>query len=104
MLECERGQLIHQLGAMTQSQPRVDCVLRRREPELLQPGGGWLEELLVRDVHQRRPTPQRKCLMQRLYGSGLVVGQRGAAGRSQSLEPGHVDPVRVNHQAVSSWM
>ena len=60
----ERLELRHQLGVAAEREVGLDTQLERAEPQLLQPRDLGLSELLVGQVGQRRPAPQRECLAQ----------------------------------------
>ena len=62
----------------------ADPLLARDEPQLLEPADLGLGEVVVGQVGERRPAPERECLAQR-RGALLRLGR--ACIREQLLEP-----------------
>ena len=60
---------------------RVDALLERREPQLLEPRDLRLRERLVGEVGERRATPEREGLTQ------LLRGRRGLAAARLADQP-----------------
>jgi hypothetical protein len=83
-------------------QQRVGEVLHGRDTRLFQRLGRRLRERLVRDVRQRRSTPQRERTLQREGGPVRVPGgQRLAPSRGKALEPVDVQAVLGHRQQVA---
>jgi hypothetical protein len=99
MLLNELFQLGYQVRRTTQRKVRLDPILRRLDPKLLQCGDGSLRERLVHEVGQGRPPPEgqgrRKLCRPHL---------RGGATRlvDQALEPVGVDGVRLDREPVAA--
>ena len=97
LLGDEHLELAHDVGVVAGGEIGVKPPLDRDEPQLLQPGERALGERLVGEVGQRRPSPQRERLAQRL-GREPRVGVSGLG--QQRLEPCEIDLGRVGLQHV----
>ena len=62
---------------------RLDPLLQRDEPELVEPGDLGLGEGLVEEVRERRPSPERECLAERTLGRTRIAARerRATLGR-----------------------
>src|SRR5581483_7456201 len=78
---------------------RLDPLLEAPQPQLLEPSRLGLRELVVPEVGERRPTPQRERLAQRA-GGGLAVEPGGLA--EEPLEPRRVEVVGIEAQHVAA--
>ena len=97
----QRLELTGELGP-AQVQVRVDSILERRQPKLVQASDLGLRESLEREVGERRPTPQLQRLSKRLGRQrGSAGRQRAAAVFAQVLEPPQVDRLPRNAQHVA---
>src|SRR5204862_236041 len=77
----------HHLRLPPAAQLRLDPVLGRGQPQLLQPGRGGSGERRVRHVGQRRTAPPRQRVAQQLRGAlSGARGQRRAPVRREPLE------------------
>ena len=66
----QRLELRHQLGVAAKRQLRLDQLLERRQPQLLQPGDLALGKPFVSQIVERPTAPQRERLLQR--GGGVL--------------------------------
>ena len=89
MLGDERLELAHELAMAAIREVRINRVLERAQPQLLQPPDRRRGERLVGDVGQRRPVPERERL-----ASGAI--------RDEPLEAAHVEVVRRDAQLVAA--
>ena len=86
MVDDERAEFADENVLASQSEIGLDPILDRNHVELFEACDRRLGERLVREVRQRRPTPQRECLAQPV---GRLL-RRADRFRQQLLEPGRV--------------
>ena len=95
----EQPQLRDQVRVPAQGRLGLDPVLRRRLPQLLQPGH---LDLGVRQVGQRSAAPQPECLTQQGGGAARIArGQRRGALPRQAGEPMEVHLIGGDGQAIA---
>ena len=83
----QRLELGDELAVVTERELRLDTVLERRQPQLLEPRHLCLRERLVADVLVGPPAPQPERLAEaRLRRGGLAPRQLGAPARDEELE------------------
>jgi len=97
----ERLELSDHAGVRPERKVRVDALLERREPQLLEPAPLRLHERLVRQIRERVAAPEVERLLQQL---GPLGG--GAAGglRDECLEPREVELVGSDPEHVAGRM
>src|SRR5436309_7892064 len=93
----ERLQLRNDLGRPPEREIGLDPVLERRDVELVEPGDLVLREALVREIRQRRPSPEREGTPQ-LLGRlpGLAGRERGSSRGQPALEAVAVELVGLD--------
>ena len=83
---------------------RLDALLERRDPKLLEPGDVLLQGRFVRDVGERRAAPQRQRLAQLLRGAlRQPRGQRPPALLHEPLEPLGVQLADADPEQITGW-
>ena len=119
-LRCdERLELGDELGVAPEREVRLDPLLERDEPELLEPGDLGLGERLVEEVRERRPAPERERLAQRALGRSRIAarersadprprggrsgGRRRARARARARSPGARVTSVSAPSALRSW-
>ena len=91
----EHLELAHHLGVAPQRQIGLDPLLERGEAKFVEPRDLGLRERLVREVGERRTTPERQADAQRLGGlCRSVVGQRPPSVIEGALEAVQVELAR----------
>jgi hypothetical protein len=95
----QRLELRHKLALAAERQVRVDAVLERREPQLLQPRDLALRVRLAAELGERLAVPERERVAQerRPLGRIVVLPRPG----DQRLEPRGVDLVRRDVQQIT---
>jgi hypothetical protein len=95
------AQLGHEVLVATQQQLRLDPVVHRGQPALLQPGGLAVLQRLGVDVGQRRPPPEGKRRPEQARGMFDVAGRsRLPALGHQALEGQQVELVGAGPDQV----
>ena len=94
----ERLQLGHHLVVPAECEVSLEPLLDRAQPHLLQPRDLRLRELLVRQVRQRCPAPERKRIAQL---RGRALGGGTARLGHELLEAGEVQLGRIDVQNVA---
>ena len=84
MLGDQAFQLTGERDVMTQFQVGCDAVLERRRVQVVQGADLGLRELLVGQIGERRPTPQRQRLAKTLRGDSRLPS---VEGRSTACDP-----------------
>ncbi len=85
----------------TQSEVGFDPLLESCQAQLLETCDLPLREGLVREVGERRATPERERRAQRLGGSrGLSSGEKLSTINQQALEPGEVEFLGLEPERV----
>jgi hypothetical protein len=95
----ELFQFGHEIRGTTRLEVRLDPILDRLGPKLLQCGDGSLGERLVREVGQSRPPPEGQSRRE-LRRPHLRWGVAGLV--DQPLEPVSVDGVRLDREPVAA--
>jgi hypothetical protein len=91
-------QLGNEARTLAERELRLDPLLDRLEPKLLQPPDLRLRERLERQILQCRPTPQRQGGPQLVRP---IAPLRPSCVRDEPLEPGEIEPLRVDAQHVA---
>ena len=97
----ERLELGNELRRSTHCQVRVDPILDRSEPELVESRDLALCEVLVGKVGERASSPQSERLSERLPGSAGILLEQTMAFCRETLEPPRVEVVGVEPKAVA---
>ena len=88
----------------TEGEVDIDALLRRRQAELLEASDVRTCEVLVREVSQRGPTPQRLRRREPLSRFGALTSCDEVPRLAhQAFEPVHVDVIRVDAEDVAGW-
>ena len=103
MARNERFQLRDDLGLTPECEIGLDPVLERRDVELVEPGDLVLREALVREIRQRRPSPEREGAPQ-LLGRlpGLAGRERGSSLGQTAFEAVAVELVRLDPKRIAA--
>src|SRR5689334_7715211 len=98
----ERLELADQLGVATEREVGFDPLLERRDTCLLQSRDLILRERRQGEVGQRRPSPKRQSLQQRVGGKPWTPGrERAPAFVDELLEAVGVQLSRLNPKHVT---
>ena len=98
-----RVELGHQRGVVTEREVRLDPVLERAEPLLLQPRDLRLGEVLIGEVGERGTAPHRERLPEPLCRRRGITGfERGPAVAQLQLEAVGVQLARGDVEDVSA--
>ena len=88
----QRLELRDQLAIASQRQVRLDPILKRRQPRLLQPPDRGLRKRLVREISQRLPSPQPQRRAKPLPRTlRISFGKRPPTLGAQRLKPSDID-------------
>ena len=87
LLEREGPQLLDELPVKAERQVRVEPVLERGQPQLVETRGFAARERLVGELHERRAAPQGERLSEvSIRGGGVAIGELAAAISCERLE------------------
>ena len=80
----------------------VEALLERREPQLLEPRDRGLCERLVREIGERRPSPEPECTAEHV-GGGLRIGGFERLGRvlRSALEAVEIEVSRLDVKDIA---
>ena len=98
VLRGEPGRVGDRVVVAAELDLRLDPVLERGQPELVEAGDLALEERLEREVGERGPAPERERVAQ---GCGALGRRQGPRVVHQALEPAGVDRAGVDAQQVA---
>src|SRR5439155_16827369 len=92
VLRDELLQLAHQLAGAAGRQLRIDSLLERCEPDLLEALDRCPSKRLERQIGERRPAPEAERLPQELGGAlRFAVGERLRRLFADALEGGQIE-------------
>ena len=90
------------LGLTPQIEVRLDPILHRREPQVLDARDVRLCERLVGELYERRAAPQAQRLLEQIGGAGRLAGGEGSPTLAYDpLEPVEIDRLRLDAQDVA---
>ena len=96
MVSTDSLQLADQHPVTPEREFRLDSLLERRQPLLLQPHHLWSCELLVGEITERRPAPERERLGEPFRRSLVVPGvERATSVLDKALETFEVELLRL---------
>jgi hypothetical protein len=101
VLEDERLELADELGMSPEREIRVDSLLERGEPQLLETSDLDLREGLVREVGERGTPPERQCLAEAVRVASLEQPLEPVEIELSRLEPDRV-PRRAREDPVGA--
>ena len=102
MIGDERLELGDELVVPAQGQVGVDPQLEGCEPDLLEPSDGCLREAFVREVHERRASPERQRFPEPLRRVGRQPAPEQAPSLvHQVLEAMEIEGVRLDPEDVA---
>jgi hypothetical protein len=93
-------QLTHQIRVGAECKVRVDAILDRSDPQLLQARDLALGEGLVDEVRQRRPSPERQRIPQPRRRFRHAACSRGPRFSKKPLEALRVELIRLDLEQV----
>ena len=103
MLADQDLELLDHLGVAAERELRLDQLLQRRDPQVIQASDLREGKRLVGEVRQRIPAPQRQRLLERSDGRvGAVAGKLGAAPGEEPLEAVRVELLGIECQLVAA--
>ena len=103
MLADQDLELLDHLGVAAERELRLDQLLQRRAPQVIQASDLREGKRLVGEVRQRIPAPQRQRLLERSDGRvGAVAGKLGAAPGEEPLEAVRVELLGIERQLVAA--
>ena len=97
----ERVELADELAVASETEERIDPVLRGGEPELSEPVDLGLREVVVRELGERGPPPQRERLVEharRLVRRSVI--ERTPSVTGEPLEARRVDDRRPSARST----
>ncbi|MGX1133907.1 hypothetical protein RKD49_006097 [Streptomyces glaucescens] len=98
----QRREFAHQQAVLTEVETRLQVLLDRGQPLLLQPGDRGPYEGFTGEVRERRPPPQRQRVREGRRPGARVL--QGAGVRDQGPEPPRVDGVRRGPQHIAGGL